>query len=492
MKQRKLFNQTLTLVAASLLAGCVNLAPDYERPEAPVSQQWPTGVSSPRGADARTDELASEIGWRDFFIDWRLQQIIEMALANNRDLRIAALNVESARAQYRIQRADQLPTLNGFAQENAQLLPRDLRGLSPRISRQYTVGVAVSSYEVDFFGRVLNLKRQALEQYLASEEGRRSVQISMVAEVANAYLSLAADRELLKLASDTYNSQQQSYELVRRRFSVGVASDLDVSQARTSMETAKLDVSRYNAQVAEDENALRLLVGTDIPAELLPTKGIPTAAVLKDVPVGLTSDVLLQRPDILQAEHILKGANANIGAARAAFFPSITLTANGGTSSNQLERLFRTGSGLWEFMPQITIPIFDAGRNRATLDVAKLQRDINIAQYEKAIQSAFREASDALAQRNTLGDQLRTQTVLVETTSKSYRLSTARFRTGVDSYLNVLDSQRSMYSAQQGLISTRMAQQANLVTLYKVLGGGWRENRADCQTCPQPEATMKP
>lgn len=476
----------LTVAVMAALSGCVNLAPDYQRPDSPVSQNWPSGVSTPRGADARADRLAADIGWRDYFVDERLQRTIEAALANNRDLRVAALNVEMARAQYRIQRADQLPTINGVVQENAQRLPGDLRGVSPSISRQYTVGLSISSYEVDFWSRVQNLKRQALEEYLASEEGRRSAQISLVAEVANAWLSLAADRELLQLAKNTSASQQQSYDLVRRRFSVGVASDLDVSQARSSVETAKLDVARYTAQVAEDENALRLLVGKELSPELLPAKGLPTQAVLRGVPVGVDSDVLLQRPDILRAEHLLKGANANIGAARAAFFPSITLTANGGTSSDQLDRLFRSGSGLWGFAPQISIPIFDTGRNRATLDVAKLQRDINIAQYEKAIQSAFREVSDALAQRNTIGDRMMAQTALVETNGKSYRLSTARFKAGVDSYLNVLDSQRSLYGAQQGLIGTRLAQQANLVSLYKVLGGGWREHNADCQNCPQP------
>ncbi len=459
------------LAALALLSGCQSLAPEYQRPEAAAPRNWPQDATAPApGQDV------SNLGWRDFFADARLRRLIELALANNRDLRVATLNIEKARAQYQIQRADQLPSINATGSGTIQRLPAGLSSTgSDMVSRQYTVTLGFASYEIDLFGRVRSLKDQALEQYLASEEARRSAQISLVAEVANAYLTLAADRERLQLAKDTLASQLASYDLTQRSFQVGVSSALDLRQAQTSVESARVDVAGYTSQVAQDVNALALLLGGPVPAELIPT-GLDQALIsLPEVPVGLPSQVLVQRPDILQAEHLLKAANANIGAARAKFFPSISLTAMGGTGSNELYELFKSGSGYWSFAPSISLPIFNYGRNQANLESAQADREIYLARYDKAIQTAFREVADALAQRATLGDKLTAQQALVEATGESYSLSDTRFRKGLDSYLAVLVLERSSYTAKQGLINVRLSRQTNLVTLYKVLGGGWKD-----------------
>jgi len=335
---------------------------------------------------------------------------------------------------------------------------------------------------------VHSLSAQALEEFLSTAENRRSTQISLIAEVATDYLTLASDRDLLKLAQDTLASQEHTYALDQRTFELGSSSALTLSQAQTSVETARVDVEKYTSQVAQDINALVLVVGTDLPEDLLP-KSLPArstadASPLASIPPGLPSDLLQRRPDILKAERDLKAANAYIGAARAAFYPSITLTASAGTSSASLGNMFKGGSGTWSFAPQISVPIFDDGINKANLASAQADRDIYVADYEKAIQTAFREVSDALAQRNTLGRQLDAQQALVDATAKSYRLSQARFNQGVDSYLNVLDSQRSLYTAQQDLISTQLSRFTNLVTFYKTLGGGWID------TTGKPVATL--
>ncbi|TJZ64500.1 AdeC/AdeK/OprM family multidrug efflux complex outer membrane factor [Chitiniphilus eburneus] len=463
---------TLALVAA-LLAGCGTMAPDYQRPAAPVDAAWPQGEAyalRPASGDP------AALGWRDFFIDTRLQQLIGLALDNNRDLRVATLNIERARAMYQVQRADLFPAIDAAGSGTHQRTPASL---SPNgnaaVTHQYSAGVGFASYELDLFGRVRSLNDAALERYLATEEARRGAQISLVAEVANAYLTLAADQERLVLARDTLKSQQESYGLTRRSFEAGVTSELDLRQAQTSVDSARVDVARFTAQTAQDRNALTLLVGASIPAELLPNQTLTPVAVLAEVPADLPSDVLVRRPDVLQAERTLRAANADIGAARAAFFPRITLTASAGSASNELSQLFQAGAGTWSFIPQITLPIFDGGRNRAGLDTARADRDIAVAQYEKSIQSAFREVADALADYGTMDEQLAAQQSLTQATEISYKLADARFRKGVDSYLAVLDSQRALYSAQQGLIGARLARQANLVTLYKALGGGWQE-----------------
>ena len=482
---------SMLLPLAAMLTGCT-LMPAYQQPASPV----PTAFADVATADNQGGETATpvaQIGWRQVFTDPQLQRVIDLALANNRDLRVAALNIEKARAQYRVQDAALFPSVKASGSESASRTPADLSGIrQPLVAHSYSATHGFSAYELDFFGRVRSLNAQALEQYLSTAEARRSSQISLIAEVATAYLTLAADQDQLKLAQDTLASQSNTYGLNERSYELGTVSKLTLRQSQTSVDSARVDVERYTAQVAQDRNALVLLVGTDVPVELLPTLLPDTSAaagsVLASIPPGLSSDLLQRRPDILQAEHDLKAANANIGAARAAFFPSISLTASAGTSSASLGGLFKAGSGVWNFGPQISLPIFDGGANRANLDIAKTNRDIAVAQYEKAIQTAFREVSDALAQRSTLGRQLEAQQSLVDATAESYVLATARFKRGVDSYLNVLDAQRSLYTAQQNLISTRLSRFTNLATFYKTLGGGWVENTGT----PAAAATTTP
>jgi multidrug efflux system outer membrane protein len=467
----------ISISLAALLAGCASMAPDYQRPEAPIANEWGQGAG-------QGERNAADIGWREFFIDEKLRKLIELSLANNRDLRIAALHIEQARAEYRIQRADLFPTIDAGASATFQHNGSGTNGSSGSgsgsggsgnsgTSSSYRASVGLSAYELDFFGRVRSLNDQALQLYFATEEAKRATQISLVAEIANAWLTLAADRERLRLAQETFSSQKQSYELTRRRFELGVASELDVRQAQTTMDTAQVDVARYSTLIRQDENALTLLLGTPLPPELAPQGGMVEVTALADIPAGLPSQVLQNRPDVLQAERQLQAANANIGAARAAFFPTISLTASAGFASSELAKLF--SSGFWSFIPQITVPIFNAGRNKANLQVAELQKDINIAQYEKAIQTAFREVADALALKATVDEQLAAQKSLVDATDVSYRLAEARFNSGIDSYLTVLDSQRAMYVSQQNLITLRLTLLNNQVTLYRALGGGWKE-----------------
>ncbi|WP_421886487.1 AdeC/AdeK/OprM family multidrug efflux complex outer membrane factor [Methylibium sp.] len=471
----------LTLLATAALAGCMNLAPTYERPAAPVATEWPQGEAygEPAGAGS---VAASDLAWREVFVDAPLQRTIELALSNNRNLRVAALNIEQARAQYQVQRADLFPTVAASGEAVHQRTPADLSQAGRAVtSHTYSAGIGFSTYELDLFGRVRNLNEQALQQFFATEEARRSTQISLVAEVANVYLTATADGELLRLARDTLASQESSYKLAQRSHELGVASALDLRQAQTSVEVARADVARYTRALAQDLNALALLVGAPLPADVRPggvqPEDLQWIDRLAELPAGLPSDVLQRRPDVLQAERQLQAANATIGAARAAFFPRISLTASAGVASSSLSDLFQGSARTWSFVPQVSLPIFDAGRNRANLEVTKTQRDIALAQYELAIQSAFREVADALAARGTFDEQLAAQQALVDATGETYRLSQARYRSGVDSYLAVLDAQRSLYAAQQSLITLRLSRSANLVTLYKVLGGGWQ--RAD-------------
>lgn len=471
------------LLAISLSLAACSLEPDYRQPASPVSTAWPEGPAY-RTADAKTGApLLADIGWREFFKAEPLRKLIATALANNRDLRIAALNIEKARAQYGVTRADLFPTINAQGSGTRQRTPASVSSFGAATTySQYGVTAGVTSFELDFFGRVRSLKNEALENYLATEEARAASQISLIAEVANAYLTLQADRRLLALTEDTLKSQQSSLSLVEASFKRGVSSQLDLSQAQTTVETARVNRALYIRQVAQDRNALELLVGAPIDEKTLGTVDTAeTDAVLADLPAGLPSDLLARRPDIREAEHQLRAANADIGAARAAFFPSITLTGSGGTESNKLSGLFDPGSGAWSFMPTITLPIFDAGRNQANLDVSKAQRDISVAQYEKTIQTAFREAADALAGLGTYTDQVEAQRALVRATGDSYKLAQLRYGKGIDSYLNVLDSQRALYNAQQVLISIELERVNNLVTLYKVLGGGVEEQTKTAQ-----------
>jgi len=463
----------LCLGSSLWLSGCT-MAPNYVRPAAPVPEQWGNETKNKTSGDANSQPIKdlSAIKWQNYFVNPQLQKVIELALKNNRDLRIAALNIEKFRAQYQIKRADLLPTVNVSGSGTVQRLPGSVSSSGqPTISRQYNANLGLSAYELDFFGRVQSLKDQALEQYLATEQARNSVQITLVADVANSFLTLAADRERLKLARETFASQQASYQLIKSRAEAGASSELDLRQAQTSVESARFDVARYTSLVAQDENALSVIIGSSVPADLKP-EALTEIVTIKDVEPGLPSELLQKRPDILQAEGTLKAANANIGAARAAFFPKISISTNIGTTSNQLTSLFAPGSAAWLFAPQITIPIFDTGRNTANLKVSEADRDIALAQYEKAIQNAFREVSDAMVLRDNIGEQKSAQQALNVAASESYRLADARYRAGINNYLTVLDSQRSMYTAKQGLISFDLARLANLATLYKVLGGG--------------------
>jgi len=456
----------LLLLLASL-AGCSTLTPEYQRPAAPVPAAWN------QASAGHTATQLAELPWREFFVDPRLRQVLALALEHNRDMRVAALNVERTQAQYRISRAAVLPQVDGTATGSARRVPASLTSSGvAETQRQYSVGLGISSFEIDLFGRVRSLKQQALEQYLASSEAQRSVQLSLIAQVAAGWLTLAADREQLRLAQETLANQQQAYRIVEARYNNGVASALELQQAKTSVASAQVASARYSTQMAQDENFLQLLVGEPLPAELRPAS-LPTdlAAVTRIAP-GLASDVLLQRPDILSAEHTLRGANANIGVARAAFFPRITLISSFGTGSDQLSGLFQEGSLAWNFAPGMTLPLFDAGRNRSNLDVAKVDRELAVARYERAIQTAFREVADGLARQATIDDQLVAQQALADASSESYRLSSARYQQGVDSYLNVLDAQRSLYGSRQQLIDTQLIRLTNLVTLYKALGGG--------------------
>ena len=464
----------LSMAALALLAGC-SLAPTYERPAAPAPTAWPTGPSYKADTAAADAKPVADVAWREFFADARLRQVLELALANNRDLRVSILNIEKARATYGIERAALIPTLSASGGQTASRVPKNASANGEAsINRQYTANLGVSAYELDFFGRVRSLSDSALEQYLGTEEARRAQQISLVAEVASTYLNLVADQQRLRVAQDTLKSQQSSYDLAVRRFSAGATSGLDKYDAQTSVESARSDVAVFTSQVALDQNALVLLVGGPVPADLLPPAEFGTVTALTDIPSGVPSDVLQRRPDVLAAERTLRAANANIGAARAAFFPRISLTATAGSVSDNLSGLFKGGSGTWSFLPQISLPIFDGGVNRANLDIAKVQREISVAQYEKAIQVAFREVSDALAQRGTIDERLQSQVSLVEASTKSYTIHDARYKQGAESYLNALVAQRALYTAQQSLITARLAKSTNLVTLYKVLGGGWQ------------------
>lgn len=470
-RRRPPLRALMVALAASALGAC-SMMPAYERPVAPVPASSPQTQQSAGPVSAQAVDSAA---WADYFADERLRGVIALALDNNRDLRIAALNIERARAQYGIQRADLLPSIAVSGGQSAQRVPGDLNmSGEPAISRQYSANLGFASYELDFFGRVRSLEEQALQVYLGTEEARRSAQVSLVAEVANAWLRLAADRERLALARSTLETRQQSVTLVRRSLELGAVSALDLNQAETLLQTARADAARYAALVAQDENALALLVGAAVPAGLQPPALDDSVAAVPVLPADLSSEVLVRRPDVAQAERALMAANASIGAARAAFFPRITLTASAGTASSTLDGLFDAGSGAWSFVPQIRIPIFEAGRLQASLDVAEIQRDINVAQYEKAIQSAFREVADALAERATLAEQLAARQALVQATQRSFELSEARYKGGVDSYLNLLDAQRSLYGAQLELIGTRLSDAVNRVALYKALGGGWR------------------
>jgi multidrug efflux system outer membrane protein len=455
-----MIKQWTVLALPLALAGCMSLAPKYERPAAPVAASFP--------APGANGEAPAEIGWQRFFTDQRLRQLIELALANNRDLRVAVANIEQARAQFQIRRADQLPSVN------VGLTGNRVPGENDSIKSTYTGGLLVSAFELDLFGRVRNLSAAAQAQFLATEEARKGVHISLVASVANAYLALLADEELLALTQQTLDARNESLKLTQLKFDNGVVSKLDLQQAQSLVESARVVLAQQQRQRAQDGNVLVLLVGQPLPDSLSPAATLAQTA-LPELPAGLPSDLLTVRPDIRAAEQQLIGANANIGAARAAFFPRISLTGSAGSASSELSGLFKGGSFGWTFAPQAILPIFDYGRNSANLGSARAGRDIAVAQYEKSIQVAFREVADALAGQATYGEQLRAQRAVADAENERFKLSDLRYRNGAASYLDLLDAQRSLFSAQQAAVQANLARLQNQVTLYRVLGGGWKE-----------------
>jgi multidrug efflux system outer membrane protein len=462
----------LSPLAALLLAGC-DLAPAYHPPAPPAPTSLPSGGTYPVAATPATQ--APDLAWQDFFVDPALRQVVATGLANNRDLRVALANIEQARAQYRVQRADLLPTIaaNGAATYTRASSAETLPG-ADRTTHIFSVDAGFSAFEIDLFGRVRNLTKAALDQYLATEEGARATRIALIAEIASAYLTMAADQDQLRISQGTLESFRQSLDLTQAQFRLGVISELEVRQAQTNYEQARYDIAALRTQIARDQNALNLLAGTTIAADLLPTGLGDHAFTLADLPAGVSSDVLLRRPDVLQAEDQLKAQYANVGAARAAFFPQISLTALAGTLSPALSGLFASGNGTWTVAPSATLPIFDFGRNAANLRYAKASRDAALATYEKAIQTAFREVADALAQRGTIHEQIAARSDRVAAASTAFRLSDARYRAGVDPFLTTLDAQRTLYGAQQDLVRTRLDAASNLVELYRALGGGLR------------------
>jgi multidrug efflux system outer membrane protein len=435
-----------------------------------VPSSWPETAAAGGGAQAAP--LATDVRWQDYFTDPRLCSVIELALANNRDLRIAALGIEKAQALYRIQRSALSPDIGVMASGQEYRIPKSMPELgNPGVFREYTVEAGISSWELDLFGRLRSLKAAALEQYLATEQARSATQIAIVGTVASGYFALAADEEHLALSRSILETQTSSVALIQRSNELGVASDLDLREAQSQVDAARAGVATYIGAVATDRNALEALVGAPMSTDLLPGgwSGVKEMPALSP---GVPSEVLVHRPDIVAAEHQLKAANANIGAARASFFPRITLTGGGGSMSDELSKLLGAGSGTWTFTPQIVAPLFAGGSLKANLKAAQVDRDIAAAQYEKAIQQAFAEVGDALTLRRTLVEARGAEELLVDHLGDAYRLSDARYKAGIDSYLAVLVSQRSLLAAQHGLVDMRLAEETNLVTLFKVLGGG--------------------
>jgi multidrug efflux system outer membrane protein len=471
----------VALVAvAALIAGC-SLQPVYERPAAPVATTYPTGdaYKPSTGGSGGTALPAVDIGWREFLTDPRLQRLVAIGLANNRDLRVAALNVAQTQAQYRIQRAALFPQISGFADSSSSRTPTSISvSRDATVTHDYSVGLS-AAWEIDFFGRLQSLSDQALQQYFATAQARKAVDILLVSEITDQYLTLLADDELLAVTQRTLETAQASYKLTLLQFNAGTGSELSVRQAETVVEQARANYSAQLRGRAQAENALVLLIGQPLPADLPAPVPLNTQTILADIPADLPSELLVRRPDIMQAEATLRGANANIGAARAAFFPTISLTGNLGTASSALGGLFKAGSLAWSFLPSLTLPIFEAGRLQANLDAATVQKDINVAQYEKTIQTAFREVSDGLAARGTYDDQVASLERLTAAQQGRLDLSDMRFRNGVDPYLSVLTAQTDLYNAQQTLVAARLARLTNLVDLYRSLGGGWIEHTGD-------------
>jgi multidrug efflux system outer membrane protein len=464
------------LFAVSALFGCT-MIPKYERPAPPVAAQFP------EASETKPGPAASDIAWRDFVREERLKQLLEAALVNNRDMRVAILNVEQSRAQYRITRSTSFPTVDAStsysrSQSSLASFPQGSgasTGSSSTFSfSQWNASIGTSSYEVDLWGRVRSLNKQALEKYFSTEEAQRAEQISLVSEVATEYFTLREAEEGLELSRQTLRAVEESYDVNKAMFGAGATNELDLREAEGQVQTARINVLTYQRQIEQAENYLVLLVGQDLPANLPAPRSFRSANLLTDIPAGLPSELLERRPDILEAEHTLKAANANIGEARAAFFPTITLTSSIGTTSSQLSELFGSGTGVWSFSPQITLPIFTGGKTRADLDAAEVSKRIEIANYEKAIQTAFREVADALVGVQSYAKQIEHEASLVNAQQKRYDIANIRYRVGAGTYLNVLTAQEDLYSAQQGLIQAQFNKFSSQISLYKALGGGWK------------------
>ncbi|SAL02765.1 RND efflux system outer membrane lipoprotein [Caballeronia calidae] len=486
-----MLKHSLIAAAVALLATGCTLQPKYEQPAAPVAQTFPEGDAYAHQPDASSTasngrsangQSAPDIGWRDFFFDTRLQKIVELALKNNRDLRVSVLNVEAARAQYQIVRAGLFPTLDGSASMTKQRTPKNLSVFGNTISQEYSVGLN-ASWEIDFFGRIRSLKDQALAQYLSTAESRKAAEIALVSSVADQYLTMLAFDDALVVTQNTLTTALESYRITKLQYDNGTGSELDLRQSEGVVEEARANLQQQARLRAQAENGLVLLVGEPLPADLPPGMPLDTQNILSDIPAGLPSDLLTRRPDIAAAEQSLLAANANIGAARAAFFPRVSLTGSFGTLSPTLGGLFKPGSAAWSFAPQITVPIFEGGENKANLDLANVQKRIEIANYEKAIQTAFREVADGLAARGTFDEQIKSLERFVNSQSRRLELSDLRYRNGVDSYLSVLTAQTALYASQQQLITARLNRLTNLVDLYQFMGGGWIEHSGDA---PRP------
>ena len=487
-----LSRKTALVFAAGLtLAGC-NLAPKYVRPESVVPVATPVGPAY-AATDAAGAIMPADTSWEVFFTDDRLRRVIRTALENNRDLRVSVANVAQARAQYRVQRADLFPTLAANGGATYQKSPFGVVGggagggtggtggtgggtgggaVSSGRADIYSANVGVSAWEIDLFGRVRNLTQAQQEQYFAAEENRNAAQVSLIAQIATQWLTMAADQDRLKIAQDTAKAYGQTVKLTQDRFRIGIASELEVRQASTSYDQARSDIADATTLIAQDQNALNLLAGTTLTADMLPARLEETSPTLENLPANLPSQVLLRRPDIASAEHQLIAANANIGAARAAFFPNISLTAAFGTISLGLSNLFGNGSQNWSVAPSVSQTLFDFGKNKGNLRYAQATRDAAVATYEKSIQTGFREVADALARRGTIGAQLQAQTSLRDNAAGAFKLSELRFRAGIDTFLTTLDSQRALYTAQQTLLAARLTRDSNSVELYRALGGG--------------------
>ncbi|HWY31131.1 MAG TPA: efflux transporter outer membrane subunit [Candidatus Acidoferrum sp.] len=451
--------QLPVFAVALVFSGCT-MMPKYERPPAPVAAEYPV-------VSQTNESHAADISWQDFLPEDRLKKLIGLALTNNLDFRVAMLNVEQSRAQYRITRSASLPTMNGsgsFTRANA----------NDRTVNEWSASLGTTAYEVDLFGRVRSLNRQALETYFATAEAQRSAQITLVAEVADEYFALREAEEQLRLAQQTLAAVHESYYLNQATFDAGASSELDLRTAESQVETAKINVLTYERQIVQVKNYLTLLIGEPLPSDLPAPRPFNDTNLVAEIPAGLPSELIQRRPDILEAEHTLKAANANIGAARAAFFPTITLTGSIGTTSSEFDKLFRAGTGVWSFSPQVTLPIFTSGQNLANLDAAKVSTRIEVANYQKATQTAFREVADALVASCSYAEEIKEQAALINSQQRRYDLANLRYRQGDDTYLNVLSAQQDLYSAQQGQIEAQYNKLASQISLYKALGGGWK------------------